>query len=157
LAKSWNGLEPGVTPKDEVLKRLGEPSRTLTMDGKEVLAYLGPKAPKGTTQTQLTVDPKSTKVERIDVFPAPVIEVETVESSYGSACNPKEPPAADCYVKKLTGDFRTYWLYPRLGLAVFFTEDGQSVQSFSFQVPKNLPAAKAEVPKADPGKASATP
>ena len=36
-AKAWNGVEPGVTRRDEVVKRFGPPSKTLTVSGKEVL------------------------------------------------------------------------------------------------------------------------
>jgi hypothetical protein len=143
LAKSWNGVEPGVTSRDELLKRFGEPSKTVTLDGKEVIAFLGQKAIKGTTQTQFRVDPKTGKVDRIDVFPGPVIEKDTVENNYGPACPAKgQAPATPCYIKRLTDDFRTYFLYPRLGLAVFFNEDGTTVQSFSFQIPKAATASE---------------
>ena len=45
-AKAWNGIEPGVSRRDEVVKRLGQPSKTLTVSGKEVLAYTDSSAPK---------------------------------------------------------------------------------------------------------------
>ena len=134
--KAWNGVEPGGTRREDLVKRFGDPSRTVQSDGKEVLAYFGSQAIKGTSQTQFRVDPKSQQVERIDVFPGPVIERETVEATYGPPCQTKTPKEAACYYRKLTEDFRTYLLYPRLGLAVFFNEDGKTVQSFIFQVPK---------------------
>lgn len=138
LAKSWNGIEPGVTRRDEVIKRFGDPSRALTADNKEVLAYLGVKAIKGTTQAQFRLDPKSGVVDRIDVFPAPVIDKETIEASYGPACGSGASGNAPlpCFTKKLRDDFQTYFLYARVGLAVFFNEDGKTVQSFSFQAPR---------------------
>jgi hypothetical protein len=135
-AKPWQGIEPGASRKDDVVKRFGEPSRTMTQDGKEVLAYFAKEAIKGTTQAQFKVDPASGLVERIDVFPAPVIEKDTIENSYGGACPGGAMPATPCYLRKLTDDFRTYFLYVKLGVAIFFNEDGKTVQSFVFTTPK---------------------
>ena len=50
----------------------------------------------------------------------------------GPACPSGKQPASPCYVKKLTDDFRTYLLYPRLGVAIFFNEDGKTVHTFIF-------------------------
>ncbi|MCE9673903.1 hypothetical protein LY474_39520 [Myxococcus stipitatus] len=135
-AKPWQGVEPGVTKKDEVVKKFGEPSRTVTQDGKEIIAYLGKEAIKGTSQAQFKLDPATGLIERIDVFPGPVIDKETIEQSYGPACPSGPAPAAPCYQRKLTDDFRTYFLYPKLGLAIFFNEDGKTVQSFTFTTQK---------------------
>ena len=134
-ARPWNGIEPGVTPRDEVVKRFGPPSKTLTVEGRQVLAYTGSAAIKGTAQAQFRVDLATGVVERIDVFPGPVVDRETVESTYGPPCPAAgaAPPGGICFQKKLTDDFRTYYVYPRLGLAVFFDEDGDKVQSFVFQ------------------------
>lgn len=137
-AKPWNGVEPGVTRREEIVKRFGEPSRTLQSEGKEVLAYYNKEAIKGTTQTQFKIDPATSTVERIDVFPGPQIDRETIEQTYGTACPAgKNQPADPCYLKKLTDDFRTYFLYPKLGLAIFFNEDGKTVHSFIFQTLKS--------------------
>jgi hypothetical protein len=135
LARAWNGIEPGVTPREEVVKRFGPPTKTLVVDGRQVLAYTGSAAIKGTAQAQFRVDPTTGVVERIDVFPGPVVDRETVESTYGPPCPAAGAPPASgaCFQKKLTDDFRTYYVYPRLGLAVFFDEDGDKVQSFVFQ------------------------
>jgi hypothetical protein len=142
-AKAWNGVDPGATKKDEVIKRFGEPSRTVQAEGKDVLAYFGPQAIKGTSQTQFRVDPTSQLVERIDVFPGPMVDKEVVESTYGPPCGSSSSSSSGpCYFKKLTDDFRTYFLYPRIGLAVFFNEDGKTVQSFIFQAPKGSTPAK---------------
>jgi hypothetical protein len=139
-ARPWNGIEPGVTSREEVLKRFGPPSKTLSVDGHPVLAYTGPSAIKGTAQAQFRVDPTTGTVERIDVFPGPVVDRDTVESTYGPSCAAGAVPANGgiCFQKKLTEDFRTYYFYPRLGLAVFFDEDGDKVQSFVFQVVKSV-------------------
>jgi hypothetical protein len=136
-ARSWNGVEPGVTSKDEVVKRFGPPTKTLSVEGHPVLAYTGASAIKGTAQAQFRVDPATGLVERIDVFPGPVVDKDTLESSYGPPCPASAAAAAgNCFQKKLTEDFRTYYFYPRLGLAVFFDEDGEKVQSFVFQTVK---------------------
>ena len=82
-ARPWNGIEPGVTSRDEVVKRFGPPTKTLNVDGHQVLAYTGASAIKGTAQAQFRVDVASGLVERIDVFPGPVVDRDTVESSYG--------------------------------------------------------------------------
>ncbi len=136
-ARAWNGVEPGVTSKDEVVKRFGAPSKTLSVEGHQVLAYTGTAAIKGTAEAQFRVDSATGLVERIDVFPGPVVDRETVESSYGPPCPVAGPPAGNCFQKKLTEDFRTYYFYPRLGLAVFFEEEGDKVRSFVFQSVKS--------------------
>lgn len=136
-AKPWQGIEAGASKREDVVKKFGEPSRTVTQDGKEIIAYLGKEAIKGTTQVQFKVDPGSQLVERIDVFPGPVIDKETIEASYGPACPAGAAPANPCYLRKLTDDFRTYFVYPKLGVAVFFNEDSKTVQSFTFTTQKN--------------------
>src|SRR5215831_15312954 len=85
-AKAWNGIEPGVTRRDEVLKRFGPPSKTVTVSGKEVLAYTDSSAMKGTSQAQFRVDPGTGVVERIDVFPATAVDRDTVEATFGPIC-----------------------------------------------------------------------
>jgi len=137
LAKPWNGIEPGVSRRDEVVKKFGEPAKTVTVEGKEILAYVGPRAIKGTNEAQFKVDVATKVVERIDVFPGPTVDKDAVESTYGPPCPPGSQPAAPCYVKKLTDEFQTYLHYPRLGLAIFLNEDGKTVHSLVFQNPKN--------------------
>jgi hypothetical protein len=133
VAKPWQGVEPGQTKREQVIQKFGEPSRVVTAEGKEVIAYLGERAIKGTKQVQFKVDPGTQLVERIDVFPGPVIDKESVESTYGNACpSGKAAASGPCYQKKLTDDFRTYMLYAKLGLAVFLNEDGKTVHSFIF-------------------------
>jgi hypothetical protein len=133
VAKPWQGIEPGQSKREQVLQKFGEPSRVVTAEGKEIIGYLDQKAIKGTKQVQFKVDPATQLVERIDIFPSPVIDQEAVEGTYGPACptSGKAPPTP-CYVKLLTDDFRTYMLYTRLGLAVFFNEDGKTVHSFIY-------------------------
>jgi len=132
VAKPWQGIEPGQSKREQVVQKFGEPSRVVTAEGKEIIAYLDDKAIKGTKQVQFKVDPGTQLVERIDVFPGPVIDKESVENTYGPACPSGKQPASPCYLKKLTDDFRTYLLYPRLGVAIFLNEDGKTVHTFIF-------------------------
>src|SRR5262249_11817558 len=109
IAKPWNGIEPGVSKRDEVVKKFGEPSKVVKTGDKETLAYLGDKVIKGTAQAQFKLDAASGTVERIDVFPGPVIDKDMVESSYGPACPTSGPAPKDpCYTKKITDNFKTY-------------------------------------------------
>src|SRR5215831_13999883 len=100
-AKAWNGIEPGITHRDEVVKRFGPPSKTVTVSGKEVLAYTDSSAMKGTSQAQFRVDPGTGVVERIDVFPSTAVDHDTVEATFGPIC-PKAgaPQPAACFQKK---------------------------------------------------------
>jgi len=149
-AKAWNGIEPGVSRRDEVVKRFGPPSKSLIVSGKEVLAYTDASAMKGTSQAQFRVDPSTGLVERIDVFPATVVDHETVEATFGPVCpKPGAPQPPACFQKKLTDDFRTYYVYPRLGLAVFFDQTDDRVQSFVYTTPRPAPGA-ATAPAAAP-------
>jgi hypothetical protein len=138
-AKPWQGIEPGVSKRDDVTTKFGEPSRVVTNDNKEVIAYFGKEAIKGTTQAQFKLDATTKVVERIDVFPGPVIDKEAIENTYGPACPGGPAPASPCYLKKMTDEFRVYFLYQKLGLAIFFNDDGKTVHSFIFTT---LKAAK---------------
>jgi hypothetical protein len=138
-AKPWQGIEPGVSKREEILKKFGKPSRTVTTAGKEIIAYFEEEAIKGTSQAQFRVDPTTKLVERIDVFPGPVIDKDTIEDTYGPACPSGKVSASPCYQKKLTEEFRTYFLYSKLGLAIFFNEDGKTVNSFIFTPVKAAP------------------
>lgn len=143
-AKPWNGIEPGATTRDEVVRRFGDPSRVVTpTEGVEVLAYFKDRAIKGTQQVQFKVDAKSRVVQRIDVFPLSAIDVEAVENTYGAACPQGAASEGPCYLKKVTDDFRVYFHYHRVGLAVFFEADGKTVNSLIFEAAKRAEAPKA--------------
>ena len=131
--KPWNGIEPGVSTKADVVEKFGAPSKTVTRGDIEILAYMKDKAIRGTSQAQFKVDGKTGTVQRIDVFPKKAIPKEAVESTYGPACPEGPMPASTCYLKKVTRDNKLYFLYPRLGLAVFFAEDSRTVSSLVFQ------------------------
>lgn len=129
--KPWRGLAPMVAKRDDVVRTFGKPTKVITAGGKEVLAYLDKEAIKGTKQAQFKCDSATQVLERIDVFPAPVIEASIVEKTYGPACT-SPPPPTPCYVRKSTVDLQVYFQYSRLGLAVFFNTDGKTVQSLVF-------------------------
>lgn len=146
MAKPWQGVQAGVTRRAEVVKKFGEPSRVVTKDGKETLAYFQKQAIRGTSQAQFRVDSKTGVVERIDVFPGPVVDRDTVEATYGAQCGTPaaaKDPTLPCYVKKLTDDFRTYFMYASVGIAVFFNEDTKTVHSFIFQPVKKAGTSSA--------------
>lgn len=133
LAKPWNGITPGVSSREDVVRKFGEPSKTVSAAEQEVLAYQQGKLIKGTTQTQFRLDLKSGVVQRIDVFPAPVLTLDDIANAYGPACTVDQNETAErpCYLKR-ADDKRSYVVYVRLGLAVFFNADGKTVQTFAF-------------------------
>lgn len=129
-AKPWNGIIPGTSSGLDVITRFGEPSKTLSAGGKQTLVYSGKAAIKATSQAQFKLGPDKT-VERIDVYPAVVIDVAAIEKSYGPACD-LEASSDPCFVRKQTPQQRPYYVYAKLGLAVFFQGDGRTVQSLAF-------------------------
>lgn len=140
VAKPWNGIIPGVSSTIDVIGKFGEPTKRVMAKGQEVLVYTGQAAITGTLQAQFKTNPSTHVVERIDVYPAVSIPTAAVEKSYGKACDPLEA-VEPCYYRKESQTMKTYFLYLKLGLAVFFKEDGKTVQSLAF-LPESLkPAA----------------
>ncbi len=141
-AKPWNGITPGASTKAEVLAKFGEPTKKVDQaDGKKLWAYTGDQAIKGSRQAQFILTAEG-HVEQIVVFPAVAIDKPTVEESFGPPCTPPggaaapvPVSAANCYVRQLADDYRTYFWYKRLGVVIFFTEDGKSVYSILYQAP----------------------
>jgi hypothetical protein len=137
MAKPWMGITPGESTRAEVVKKFGEPKKKVSQDDKEVLAYIGDKAIKGTTQAQFTVLATG-KVEKIAVFPTAKLELDEVEETYGKACAAVDKagqPVPACYVKVMGDDFKPYFWYKKLGLVVFFSEDKKTVHSIVFTAP----------------------
>jgi hypothetical protein len=128
LAKPWQGISPGTSSALDVIGKFGTPSRKLEKDGQTILVYLGVQAIKGTTQAQFKLAPGTQTVARIDVYPALTIDVPALEESYGPKCQTSNPPEP-CYVIK-EGP-RPSFIYPKLGVAVFFKANG-TVLSFAF-------------------------
>ena len=141
VAKPWQGIDPGDSKRAEVVAKFGEPTKVVPLQGKEILAYMGPKAIKGTQQAQFRIDNATQTVERIDVFPDTAIQIgkEAIENSYGKECAQGQSATPNCYVKKMGDDFNAYFLYSRLGLAVFFDKEGKNVSSLVFTPPKGAP------------------
>jgi hypothetical protein len=133
LCKPWQGIEPGESTRDDIVEKFGEPTKTVAGGGSiDIMAYQKEKSPPGTKQVQFKVELKSGVVQRIDVFPLPEIRLKEIDKAYGPKCEPgkKETKDAPCYVKHATPE-RLYLVYEKLGLAVFFGDDGY-VASFAF-------------------------
>jgi hypothetical protein len=136
VAKPWNGIIPGTSSELDVVGKFGEPSKTLVVKAvgpepeKKTLVFSGAKAIKGTVQAQFKLS--ATKVvERIDVFPAVALDAAAIEKSYGPACD-EAASNAPCFVSKISATKRTYYVYAKLGLAVFFKDDNKTVQLLAF-------------------------
>jgi hypothetical protein len=133
LAKPWQGITPGVSNNMDVVGKFGEPTKTLTEKDKQTLVYSRDNAIKGTVQSQFKVNSLKV-VERIDVFPAVTLDVAAIEKSYGPKCDAKasnEP----CFVEKQSPSKARYYVYAKLGLAVFFKDDGKTVKQLVFLPP----------------------
>lgn len=133
-------IDPGVSTREDVIKNLGEPSKVMTgKDGKEVIGYFGMKSPSPKMQqVQVRVDPTTKLVERMDVFLSatkPLLKAELV-AKYGGECPEGILPEEPCFVKKVTDDGKPYYLYTRLGLAVFFKPDFDQVTTLVFTAVK---------------------
>jgi hypothetical protein len=131
LAKPWQGITPQGSSEVDVVAKFGPPTKRVTAKGHTVLLYSGLQVIRGTVQVQFKLDPVSQEVQRIDVYPEPVILAEAIESSYGRSCE-ATGAVEPCYWRKETAQKAPYFLYPKLGLAIFFKEDQKTVQSFSF-------------------------
>ncbi|MDP2270758.1 MAG: hypothetical protein Q8K32_08480 [Archangium sp.] len=136
FAKPWQGIVPGGgTSELDVVGKFGEPTRRVSARGQLVLVFSGVRAIKGTVQAQFKCDPGTKEVQRIDVYPEPVIDVSAIEKSYGRSCQAtggEEP----CYWRKETAQKHPYFLYSKLGLAIFFKDDDTTVLSFAFLPPQ---------------------
>ena len=131
-AKPWQGISPGGGSSElDVVGKFGEPSRKLSARGQLVLVCSGVQAIKGTVQAQFKCDPATKEVQRIDVYPEPVIDIAAIEKSYGKSCE-STGGAEPCYWRKETAQKHPYFLYPKLGLAIFFKDDDKTVLSFAF-------------------------
>lgn len=139
FAKPWQGIQPGVSSTLDVFGKFGEPTKKTDIKGQTVLIYAGLQAIPGTVQAQFKLTPAGDTVARIDVYVSPVIDKAAVEESYGPQCPPKKKDPdleSPCYfLKDSGGGKKPHFVYQRLGLAVFFKEDG-TVLSFAFLPPK---------------------
>jgi hypothetical protein len=141
FARPWGGLDPGVASALDVIGTFGEPTKRATAKGKDVLVYSGDRAIKGTIQVQFKVDPAKQIVDRIDVYPEVEIPTAKIVELYGDACEAKSAVDESCYYKRETSTKHTYFLYLKLGLAIFFKDDNATVRSLAF-----LPAGASVTP-----------
>ncbi len=136
FAKPWQGILPGGGSSEiDVIGKFGEPSKRVSARGQSVLVYSGLQAIKGTVQAQFKCDPATKEVQRIDVYPEPVIDLAAIEKSYGKSCE-ASGGSEPCYFRKDTAQKHPYFLYPKLGLAIFFKDDQSTVLSFAFLPPQ---------------------
>jgi hypothetical protein len=133
-AKPWMGIAPGKSTREDVIVKFGDPLKELEDGGDKVLGFGGAKAIKGTEQVQIRIGSVSNVVERIDVFPQAIIDREAIEGTYGQRCGAGGVAPA-CYEVKVTDDFKPYFFFGQLGVAVFFDQDPPKVSSFVFSRP----------------------
>lgn len=130
-ARPWRGIRPGQSSAVDVLSAFGEPTKRTQVKDQVVLVYSGPRAISGTVQTQFKLGPDGETVARIDVYLAPDIDTKAIEKGYGPKCaagRPVEP----CYAVKQGAGQPPYLVYVKMGLAIFFKDDGKTVRSFAF-------------------------
>ena len=147
-AKSWKHVVPGATPEATVVKRFGEPTTRLKRGDQKVLAYEGDEVLEGTKQSQFIIGADG-RVAQIAIFPAAVLDITAVTNTYGPSCGEKAVP--NCFVQKVSDDFKTYDWYESLGLVVFLNPDGKTVQSFLYVKPG---PARSTAPAGKPSTAS---
>ncbi len=137
LAKTWQGVSPGVSTQADVVSRFGEPSTRGKLEGRSAIVYKGDQAIAGTKQAQFLAAENGTITE-INVFPATQLDREAVEGTYGKSAQ-----------KTFTDDFRPVWVYRSLGVMVFFGKDG-FVEAIRFRMPEGAPGPRP--PAAAPAK-----
>ena len=141
VAKPWQGIEPGVSKRDDVMKKFGEPSARVTSDGKEIHRLLRQGGDQGHHPGPVQGGPATQAGRAHRRLPRPGHRQgdhrEHLRPGLPTAAGARQPRRAT--IKKITDDFRTYYLYPKLGLAMFFNEDGKTVQSFIFTTPEGRP------------------
>jgi|APLak6261679142_1056127.scaffolds.fasta_scaffold00011_142 hypothetical protein len=134
FAKPWQGILPGGSSALDVIGKFGEPTKRVSKGATEVMLYSGLQGIKGTVQAQFKLDAVTKEVQRIDVYPEPVLDVAAIEASYGKSCEVTQA-VEPCYWRKETAAHHAYFLYAKLGLAIFFKDDGKTVLSFAFLPP----------------------
>ena len=121
-ARSWQGVTAGVSTQQTVVSKFGSPHKIIKKSGKcaVLLNYQKSRKIRGTNQANFCFDSKGILIQ-IAVFPDTSVTRKLVEEAYGSE-----------YKKKLTDQFREYYLYPSEGMAVFWSKDGKLVDSILF-------------------------
>jgi hypothetical protein len=132
-ARPWQGVQPGVTPLQDVVQKFGEPTTRTKRSARTVLAYYGEQSLPGTRQAQFHADANGV-VQEITVFLTAELDADSVEGTYGKA--PQKTFVEDTFQK--------VWLYPQSGVTVYFTKEG-NVEALTFTAGKGKsPAPPAE-------------
>ncbi|NTX04730.1 MULTISPECIES: hypothetical protein [Myxococcus] len=132
-AEPWKKARPGTTTESQLRILFGEPDSRRREDGALVLDYQGQSSPAGTRHARFTVDTRTRRLQRIDVFPTRPPSRAAVEKQFGAACPKVGRSKKPCYLVKATADTTLYFHYPSRGLAVFFT--GADVRALTYERP----------------------
>src|SRR5688572_875987 len=101
-ARQWHGLTPGVSTKNEVVKKFGSPTRELPMTTSYAsgLVYQAKEAQDyGAEEAQFFFD-NAGKLTSVFVFPAVEMKKDDVIKAFGSN-----------FEERRTDDFRLYFQY----------------------------------------------
>ncbi|WP_338869021.1 hypothetical protein [Myxococcus stipitatus] len=132
-AEPWKKARPGVTTEAQLRILFGEPDSRGSEDGTWVLDYQGQSSPAGTQRARFTVDARTRRLKRIDIFPTRPLTRAAVEAQFGAACGEAGRSRKPCYTVKATSDSSLYFHYASRGLAVFFS--GGAVHAMSYLPP----------------------
>lgn len=147
-AKSWHALSPGTSPKSDVLRKFGPPTRelTTTVGYDSGLVYQGKAAQAhGAEEAQFFFDEQG-RLTSIFVFPAVALRRDDVVKAYGTA-----------YEERRTDDFRLYFQYRADGFIVFFEKDNESVYQLQFTPATTPPPVKTATVATPPPQPAAQP
>jgi len=128
-AKAWKDITPGVSTRDEVLEKFGEPFREYSRGGRlsNAVNYQGDQAIADTRDVSFFFD-KNDLLFRIDVFPEFKINTKQVKKIFGMD-----------YLEGITKKGYILFNYWREGMVVFFKKEKDIVHSFMFTEPKGVP------------------
>ncbi len=132
-AKAWQGIDPGRSTAADAVARLGEPVGRVKRGAQTILLYKGDRAVAGTREAQVRCREDGV-VEEITVFLASPLDAESIEGTYG---RPR--------TRTFTDTFQKVWLYPQVGVTVYFDRDG-GVEAIAFAAPSAPPPRAAPAP-----------
>ncbi len=124
-ARSWKGMVPGKTTRQQVIDKFGEANRSFSKGGElsDGLSYQGKQAIAGASEADFFFD-KNGILFRIDVFPARRLGKSDILRVYG-----------DKYTERVTPRGHTYFDYAEEGLVVFFHKDTGEVTTMTYTAP----------------------
>lgn len=124
-ARSWKGMVPGKTTRQQVIDKFGEANRSFSKGGElsDGLSYQGKQAIPGAVEADFFFD-KNGVLFRIDVFPARRLAKSDILRVYG-----------DKYTERVTPRGHTYFDYIQEGLVVFFHKDTGEVTTLTYTAP----------------------